>query len=281
MLDKDGLIYRFFSSNRYILLTLVVAPLLLYFIFGTTFYGELDDIDERDMEGYNLDEDLDGEIMFIDSEIIGEQSIYSKVNPDNREENISSLHQYTFEKSFFSSLFDLSSISMVIGAAIAALSWGKMTGEGSIVYPILLKSSRARAFIEMFSFPIMIILLISLISSIAVTSETLSTFPDIGAFIVFSYSFFIIFTAMAGGYIIGVLISIIGRNTFLPIVTSLFFTGAVMIYPQKYGVLYPAYLFLYNHYFGLPIQSDVVFGIGLLAVTIVISYLIFRGSDFY
>ncbi len=281
MLRKDGLISRFFSSNRYILAILVVAPLLLYFVFGTTFYSELDDIDERDMRKYDLDENFDGDVLFINDEIFDEERVLSRVNPDNREENISAMDQFTFEESIFNSLFYLASISFIVGAVIASISWGQMTDEGSIVYMILLKSSRMKAFVEMFSFPLLLILFISVLSSFIVTFETLSPFPDIGFFTVLSYCFLTIFTTMIGGYIVGVFISLIARNSFLPIITSLFLIGGINIFPERSWLLYPSQTLIYNHYFGIPIKGEAILGILFFGGVLILSYLIFKRGDFY
>ncbi len=281
MFKKDGLISRFFSSNRYILALLVVTPLLLYFVFGTTFYSELDDIGKDDMREYDLDENFNEEVLFINEDIINEGRVISRVDPDNREENISDMHQFTFEKSFFNSLLYLASISFIVGAVLASISWGQMTEDGSIVYVILLKSSRMKAFVETFSLPLLLILSISALASFIVTFETLSQFPDIGFLTVFSYTFSTIFTTLIGGYIIGVFISLTARNTFLPIITSLFLAGSLFVFPETSWLLYPIQSFIYNNYFGLPIKGEAILGIIILGISLTLSYLIFKRGDFY
>jgi len=278
--SRDGLIYKFFSHNKYVLAVVIIAPLLLYFVFGTSFYGYLDDIGEEELRGYDLDKDYDGDMTFFDDEPIDEDE-YEKVNPYGGEENISKMHQYSYEESFFPSLISLASVSFIVGAVISSLSWGRMASDGSIVYPILLKSSRTKSFMELFLLPLVFILLISVFASLLVTSEVFVPFLEIGFRSVFFYSLLTVLGTMFGGYTIALLISLISRDSFLPIFGSLLFVGGVNLWRERFHILSPSRGLVTHHYFDHPIENEVYYGILIIIAAFILSYFFFKRGDFY
>ncbi len=279
MFKKGGLIYRFFSSNGYVLALLFITPILLYFVYGTAFYGGLDDIGVSDMESHDL-EGYHGSFHHIEGEIM-EDWVLERVNPEDGQERLSDFHDYTFERSFFRGMFFLASISFLVGSVLASVSWGTMAEDGSIVYPILLKPSRTSAFIEIFTLPLSFILFISFLTSVLISLETLNPFPGEGFATVFALSFLTIFTTTMGGYTVGTLISLLARNSFVPIIGSLLFIGGLNLFPEHYNLLYPARGFIYNHYYNFPVNDETYYGIVLIIATLSLSYFVFKRGDFY
>ncbi len=281
MLEKNSLIYKFFSSNKYLLAVLIIAPLLLYFTFGTTLHNGLNDIDEHDLtNNFDLIDESSGRIILYDGEaIVGRE--YERINPEKGEENLTEAQNYIFEETFFDSLLSIALVSFLIGTVISSLSWGKMAEGGSIVYPIMLKSSRRKAFIELFSIPLIFIGVITSLSSLVMAYEAMNIFANVGFLTLFAYSVLTISSTMIGGYIIGVLISLMAKNTFLPIVVSLFFVGGASAFPNRSELLYPIESFIRYHHFDYPVSDECIIGILAISLALVVSYIIFKRGDFY
>jgi len=281
VISKDGLIYKFFSSNKYLLAVLVVAPLLLYFTFGTTLYNGLDEIVETNIsEESELRGEGSGKIILFDGELIkdGDRDI---LNPEDGEENIVKTQRFIIRETLLDSLLYVALVSLLIGTTIASLSWGKLAEDGSIVYPIILQSSRKKTFLELFTLPLLIIALITGISSTIIAYEAMIPLAFVGFFTLFLYTSVTIFTTILGGYIIGIFISLIGRNTFLPIVVSLFCVGSISAFPNRSELVYPIESLIRYQYFGLPVSEESIIGVACLLSALSISYMIFKGGDFY
>lgn len=280
MFNKGGLIRSFFSSNNYLIGLIVIAPVLLYFVFGTALYHGLDEVADNDLEIHDLEDRYGGEFDAFDGEIMDEE-VEQRVDPEDGTKRLAEMHTYTYGEFFFKGLFFLASISFMIGAAMASVSWGTMVEEGAIVYPILLKSSRERAFAEMFSFPLIFVTFISVVASMLIASEALTPFPDVGFSQLFFLTFITLITTMIGGYTLAVFISLSTRSSFLPIIASLFFVGGLNLYKKYYDILYPARGFIDNHYFGIAVGDEVYLGMLVIIIALVSSFVIFKRGDFY
>ena len=275
---KNNFITKFIASNNYILAALIISPLLLYFVFGTTFYNTYDDAITQGDFGIPND---DSNKFYQYNGIPISKAYLDKTNPDGLNENITSKEQYVFRKSFFNSLVLSAEISFLIGASLSALSWGLMTEEGSIVYLIFSKSSREEAFLELFSFPLIFVLFISIAASLAISSEMLTIYLDKSMWNLSFISFVLLSGTMFGGYVFSSILSLISKNTFLPIFGSLLVVGSVSVLPESRDLVIPFETVMRNYQYGFPIDNEAYIGIILICLGVVGLYIIFKRRSFY
>lgn len=274
---KNKFITKFIASNNYILVLLILSPLLIYIAFGTTFYA----VHNNTSKHFGLPKDDSYEFYQYNGTPISKGKLREITNPNSLERNISDKSQYLFREALFDSLGTASEMSFLIGSAIAALIWGYMIEEGSIVYQIFNKKSRENAFVEIFSYPLSFVFFISIISSFAITQEIIRIYPAKSIFCIFSISVIILSGAMFFGYIISGIISLISKNTFIPIFVSLLIIGSGLIYPEKKALIIPFEYILLKMKFGLPIEYISLIGIGIMGLCIVGFYVLFKRGSYY
>lgn len=272
---KNNFITKFIASNNYIMIALMISPLLIYIAFGTTFYEAYD---ENIQTGtFGLPEEGNEEFYkYNGTPLMGDD-----LKPDKIEKNITAKDEYVFRNTFMASMIQVAKISFLIGGAISALTWGSMTEEGSIVHLIFSKKSREIAFIHLFSFPLIFVVFISLTSSLAISSEILNFYPGRSIMSLFLLSSLLVGGTMFVGYVFSSVLSLLSKNTFLPILGTLLILGSTFVFPSKRTLVMPFESIVRHIKFGHPIADASKVGIVLIALAVIGSYIIFKRRSYY
>ncbi len=274
---RNNFVSKYIASNHYIIAALLISPMLIFFTFGMTYPSVYDD--HINLDSYGLQENEDSKFYQYNGTPIDEGIL--DLNSDEIRNNITKQETEVFKKSFFGSLVRAAEVSFLISAIMAALIWGKMSEEGSIVYLIFGKESRNKAFLQLFLLPLTFIVFIAVSSSLAITSNIKFLYSDKSFVKFFLVSFIMVGGTMLVGYIFSNILSIISKNSFFPIFSSLLAFGGVIVFPAKRGIIMPFEYLLLHLLYGVQINDLSIIGFILIVTGIISLYLIFKRRSFY
>lgn len=277
---KNRFITKFIASNNYILVALILSPLLIYTAFGTSFHSSFDD--NSPSLGFNIPSESESKFYhYQNGTPLSKNELKENTNPTGLKKNITKKEEHQFKKYLINSLITASEISFLIGSVFSALIWGYMTNEGSIVYQILSKKSREKAFFELFSYPLFFVIFISIIVSFVISSQVFLLYTGMSISFMFKNAFIIISSSMFFGYVFSGFLSLTFKNSFLPIFSSFLIIGSIFVFSDIRNIIIPFESVIVKSIAGLPIDNLSIVGMGLMGLCVVGSYAVFKRRSYY
>ncbi len=284
---SSNFILSHLHSNKFLLVLLFLIPFIISLAFGNILYNDnnlgktyyktvgLSDINElyEDNEGESVNESDS----FLDA-------IYEKYfNTSNVQPRLKRLQDVRFSSSFFGALIETSKISMILGGIIAILTGGKMVNDRSIIYLIVNKKGRLRAFLEFFLYPLPFLFLVIFLSSLSVTTIVAKSYLEISMTKVLGLSLFTLSMSALQGYILASFFALLVRNNSVSLLGVFGVVLALPVFPEGRQIIL---LFTYignKIFYDIPIpETNYLYLGGLILVSLpFINYLLFKRGDFY
>lgn len=270
---NSKLISEYLYSNPLVLVFIIFIPLILSLTFGNIFYNENNLGSLEDIKLPKTSESYPKELIDKEKE---------KISNNNVRRDLNAIEERRFNNAFVSSISSLSEIAIILGGISSSLFIGKMFSDKSIIYILVNKNSRERAFFETLALLIPYLIILGIISSLSVTVIILREFPDRSILSLFQFIFPMILYSLLLGYIFSILISTLTKNNVVPLLGVIGLVLVLPLYEHGQDILLPFRKILSNVYYNTSFDlSWSILGFSLFAFLLALIYMRFKTGDFY
>ncbi len=279
---SNNLYHRFLTSQKQFLIFLVLIPLVLSVSFGIILHTE-DNLFDQYIQEKNLPTGSGDFKLDLNKTVHRNESIYNK-GPSERmiQKTFEGAGKSRFLSSFYGTLSAVCKITILIGVVGATLSVGNIIENGSIVYHIVNKRSREKAFFEAFSYPLPYLFFMASLGVLSIITIARRPFLYSPMFYLVSVSFAMILFSLFQGYIFGFFFSLLLESKAFPIISGLALIFALPLVEKGALILLPLRPIILHYYENMPLKALYpAVGICLLGLMFFISFLIFKGRDPY
>lgn len=279
---KEGIYLKFLMSNKLILIVIIAVPIILSFSFG-----------EMVISNYNTSSD--GETY---TEMVGlpqgqdsgqtdvPEAVYKeKFNKPGIGDKISQIDQVRFKFSYYSSIINIGRASIFFGSIIAVLTCGRMVTDKSIIYHIVNKESRKKAFLDFLFVPFIFILFVGTITALSISTTSHQIFSEkvlttqnslLLPILILNFS-------LIEGFLFGILFTLISNSDIIPILLSLGLIFSSILIVDLNKIILSHYYLISSQLGILKLRQPglILIGVILFFILVISNYLIFMRRDFY
>lgn len=279
---KEGIYLKFLMSNKLILIVIIAVPLILSFSFGEMVMSSYNT--SNNGEAYTkmvgLQQGQDSGLTYVPENIYKE-----KFNKPKIEDKINQLDQVRFKSVYYSSIINIGKASIFMGSIIAILTCGRMVTDKSIIYHVVNKDSRKKAFLDFLFVPFIFILFVGTITALLISTTSYQIFSEkvLTTKNVLLLPILILNISLIEGYLFGILFTLITNSDVVPILLSL---GLIFssLFIVDIGKIILSHYYLISSQLGILELKEtglILVGVVLFFVLVIGNYLIFMRRDFY
>ncbi len=277
---KEGIYLKFLMSNKLILIVIIAVPIILSFSFGEMVMSNYTSYEgETYTEMIGLPQQ-DGGQTYSPEKVYKE-----KFNKPFIEDKINQIDKLRFKSSYYSSIINIGRASIFFGSIIAVLTCGRMVTDKSIIYHIINKESRKKAFLDFLFIPFIFILFVGTVTALSISTTSHQIFSEKVLTIQNSLllPILILYLSLIEGYLIGIMFSLISNSEMVSILLALGLVFSSLLKVDVTKVILP-YYYLITSQLGiseLKRPDLILIGIIVLFILLIGNYLIFMRRDFY